>query len=295
MTELRRILKINGVDYHIAVNQYGEGKPTADTPGNIGVLYEDTNTGDLYKCVSGSVGAWVWKRLPTLDEVEKKFDKTGGNITGGLNVSNSYANGCGTLYKNNSVDADYGTVLSDTNKAGDMLELILNASTGQAMYRHNGNIMPLGIKKVEQTTTSTEDDGVNIVTITFMDNSQVQIRIGNGSQGGKGNDGVGISKIEQTTVSTEDDGNNVFTFTMTDGTQYNMTVQNGSKGKPGDSYILTDTDKSDIAAQVKTTITTADIAGAADTDYTALKARAQSLNSAETTPTMNGAIAWTYE
>ena len=34
---------------------------------------------------------------------------------------------------------------------------------------------------------------------------------------------------------------------------------------------------------------------AADTNYTTLMARGSSLNSAETTPAVNGAIAWTYE
>lgn len=34
---------------------------------------------------------------------------------------------------------------------------------------------------------------------------------------------------------------------------------------------------------------------AADTNYTTLMARGSSLNSAETNPAVNGAIAWTYE
>lgn len=41
--------------------------------------------------------------------------------------------------------------------------------------------------------------------------------------------------------------------------------------------------------------TTADIYGADDTNYTTLKARAESLHRAETIPSLNGAIAWTYE
>ena len=60
-------------------------------------------------------------------------------------------------------------------------------------------------------------------------------------------------------------------------------------------YTLTDADRNDISSAVKTSITTADVKGADDTDYTDLKARASSLNAAETIPTMNGAIAWTYE
>jgi hypothetical protein len=68
----------------------------------------------------------------------------------------------------------------------------------------------------------------------------------------------------------------------------------GKDGVDGDDYILTDADKSEIAAKVKGGLTTADISGAADTNYTVLKARAESLNSADTTPNLNGAIAWTY-
>jgi hypothetical protein len=144
MAELRRNLIINGVEYNIAVNQYGEGIPTATTSGSIGVLYEDTLTGDLYKCIRGSVGAWVWEKLPSSKDVDGKFNKTGGNINGGLNISNAYENGCGTLYKNNSASADYGTVLSDTSKNGDLVELILSAINGTAVLRRNGVTVPLG-------------------------------------------------------------------------------------------------------------------------------------------------------
>ena len=84
------------------------------------------------------------------------------------------------------------------------------------------------------------------------------------------------------------------------GTELIITSASGTsradlKGDKGDAYALTETDKNTIAAAVKSNITTADINGAADTNYTALKARAESLNSAETTPGINGAIAWTYE
>lgn len=66
-------------------------------------------------------------------------------------------------------------------------------------------------------------------------------------------------------------------------------------GSKGESYILTDSDRIEIATLAKASITTADIGGAADTNYSILKARAESLNRAETNPTLNGAIAWTYE
>lgn len=61
MSELRRNLVINGVTYHIAVNQYGSGTPTASTPGKPGVLYMNSDNGTLYKCVSAEDGQFVWE------------------------------------------------------------------------------------------------------------------------------------------------------------------------------------------------------------------------------------------
>ena len=92
--------------------------------------------------------------------------------------------------------------------------------------------------------------------------------------------------VEKVTESAESGGGNIVEFS--DGKS--LTVRNGN------DYVLTDTDKDEIAATVKADgITTADISGAPDTNYTVLKARASSLNAASTIPTMNGAIAWTYK
>lgn len=71
--------------------------------------------------------------------------------------------------------------------------------------------------------------------------------------------------------------------------------EQGVQGIQGPPYALTDADRDSIAGAVKNSITTADISGAADTNYTSLKARAASLNASETNPTLNGAIAWNYE
>lgn len=49
-----------------------------------------------------------------------------------------------------------------------------------------------GILSVEQTTTSTEDDGVNVVTVTLTDGTQTTFEVQNGSKGDKGDPGTGF-------------------------------------------------------------------------------------------------------
>ncbi len=134
------------------------------------------------------------------------------------------------------------------------------------------------------------------------------------------------------TVTQDTDG---ATITITDktGTTY-ATVKNGAKGDKGDKGDTGGTgakgDKGDTGPNAVSTTTTSDITGllkgsggkvaravantdyispdnmktflnrqtavnAADTNYTTLMARGSSLNSAETTPAVNGAIAWQYE
>jgi len=51
----------------------------------------------------------------------------------------------------------------------------------------------------------------------------------------------------------------------------------------------------DPAGTAATLINRSTAVNAADTNYTTLMARGVSLNSTETTPAVNGAIAWTYE
>lgn len=93
-----------------------------------------------------------------------------------------------------------------------------------------------------------------------------------GSAGKDGTNGVGISSVTQTTTSTADGGTNVITVTKTDGTTSTFSVKNGSKGSTGEKgdkgdtgatgpqgpkgdtgsdYVLTDTDKTEIANKTK--------------------------------------------
>ena len=94
----------------------------------------------------------------------------------------------------------------------------------------------VGIKSVEQTVVSTEDDGVNVFTITLTNDEQYTVEVRNGSkgsQGDKGDTGVGIESVKQTSTSTEDDGENVVTVRLTNGVEETLTFKNGSKGSQG--------------------------------------------------------------
>ena len=102
----------------------------------------------------------------------------------------------------------------------------------------NGND-GVGIKSVVQTTTSSEDGGSNVITVTKTDNTTSTFTVKNGSKGSAGKDGAnGTNGKDGTSVtvksvseSTADGGNNVVIFS--DGKT--LTVKNGSKGKDGDT------------------------------------------------------------
>ena len=70
----------------------------------------------------------------------------------------------------------------------------------------------------------------------------------------RGNDGVDIEDVSQTTESTEDGGTNVITVTLSNGQTFTFNVKNGSRGSKGDTYILTESDKTAIAEEVLTMI-----------------------------------------
>lgn len=95
----------------------------------------------------------------------------------------------------------------------------------------------VGIAKIEQTTTSTADDGNNVITVTLTNGQTSTFTIQNGSKGFKGDTGsTGASGKDGTSVtvtkvneSTADGGSNVVTFS--DGKT--VTIKNGSKGSAG--------------------------------------------------------------
>ena len=119
----------------------------------------------------------------------------------------------------------------------------------------------VGVKTVEQTTTSTADNGENVVTITLTDGKSSTFKVMNGSKGGAGDKGVGVKTISQTTTSTADGGTNVITVTLTDNTTATFQVKNGSKGATGEkpakgTDYFTAEDKAEIVAAVKAQLIT---------------------------------------
>lgn len=47
----------------------GNGVPTSSTEGAVGCLYMDTDTGDVYKCVSVTEGTYVWDLIATKPKI----------------------------------------------------------------------------------------------------------------------------------------------------------------------------------------------------------------------------------
>ena len=56
------------------------------------------------------------------------------------------------------------------------------------------------IKSIEQTTTSTEDNGINIITVTFIDGTTTQFQVRNGSKGANGND-YNLTEADKTDIA----------------------------------------------------------------------------------------------
>lgn len=88
----------------------------------------------------------------------------------------------------------------------------------------NGND-GVGISGMKQTTTSTEDGGENVFTVTTTNNQSSVLRVRNGN---KGSTGRGIASIEQTVTSQESGGTNVITVTLDDETEKTFSVKNGT-------------------------------------------------------------------
>ena len=97
-------------------------------------------------------------------------------------------------------------------------------------WRHDLYSEGLKIKSIEQTTTSTEDGGVNVVTVTLSDDSVSTFEIQNGSPGGPG---ASISKIERTAGNGSAGSTDTYTITLTDGTTSVFQVNNGKDGEDG--------------------------------------------------------------
>lgn len=136
-------------------------------------------------------------------------------------------------------------------------------------------------------------------------------------KGPEGDDGVSVSKVEQTTTSSADGGDNVITVTLSNGQKTTFTVKNGSKGSSGrgvssmvynsstNKWTVTYTDNttatvdgpvipdtSGLMPKSGGTFTGRVIASAQTASVSLL--RNSKLVAADTDPTVNGEINWTY-
>lgn len=87
----------------------GNGAPTETTNGDVGVLYMDINTGDIYKCISAENGIYIWVMLG------------GGTGNPGTDGYSPVAT---------VTQTDSGAIISITDKNGTTTATIANGRTG---------------------------------------------------------------------------------------------------------------------------------------------------------------------
>lgn len=85
----------------------------------------------------------------------------------------------------------------------------------------------IGISTVSQTTTSTESDGINVITVTKDDGTQSTFQVRNGSQGANGTPGITAANVSVATST----GTPAVTASIT-GTTLNLSFS-GLKGETG--------------------------------------------------------------
>lgn len=122
--------------------------------------------------------------------------------------------------------------------AGNARSAASEAEEAAAKAREAANIASRGIESVVQTTSSTADGGMNVITVTMTDGEKSTFQVMNGRQGSAGEpgsdgtDGTSVT-IASVSESTADGGSNVVTFS--DGNA--VTIRNGSKGSPGEQGV----------------------------------------------------------
>lgn len=78
----------------------------------------------------------AWKKVPYSDEV--MLLNKGGTVTGQISVRNA-VNGYGTMAKNNSATADYGTDIRDVTSAGVVVKLTITANSNKVFFTNTAN------------------------------------------------------------------------------------------------------------------------------------------------------------
>lgn len=125
----------------------------------------------------------------------------------------------------------------------------VNQSGGGTDEGGNG----VGIERIEQTTTSTESSGKNVITVYLTNGDSYNLEVTNGR---------GIKYVDRTTqdgLPLEEEGRELSTVYME--VLYSDNTSNTFSflvpyGKDGKDYILTEADKTEIAEQAATLIDT---------------------------------------
>lgn len=165
MAEFREILRVERVDESGNVLQaedidlrrgiVGEAAPTENTPGMAGLPYYVVRDGKItaeYVCVAAEEGVYTWKK------------KESGTVDDTLTVPGAAA---------------------DAKAVGDKVTELSGAIANIPSGKDG-----VGIQSVVQTTTSTEDGGTNVVTVTTSDGTSYTFQVKNGSKGSTGKAGA---------------------------------------------------------------------------------------------------------
>lgn len=107
-----------------------------------------------------------------------------------------------------------GHKVTITDASGEKSAIVLDGKDG------------VGVVAIEQTTTSDEDGGSNVITATLSDGTKSTFTVKNGSKGSKGDAGNGIKGAVL-------NGDYTLTLTFDDGTTYTTPSIRGAVGDPG--------------------------------------------------------------
>lgn len=199
-----------------------------------------------------SLGNLSWendKELVNPDPVNIKGEKgdTGVGITSAEQVISSKADGGRNVFEVTLSDGTTSTI-----------EVLNGSRGGDGADGQTGND-GISITSVEQTTTSTEDGGVNIITVTLSDDHTFTFQIRNGTKGSNGIDGAnGFSPTIDVTSIT--DGSRL-TITDVDG-EKTVDIMDGKTGATGEAGYTpvrgldyyTDTDKEEMVGLVRSSM-----------------------------------------
>jgi len=108
----------------------------------------------------------------------------------------------------------------------------------------------VGVLNVEQTVVSTEDDGVNLYTITLTDGTKTSLRIKNGSKGSKGDAFTYDDFTEEQLEGLKVKGDKGDAFTYEDFTPEQIASLKGDKGEALAYDDLTEEQKAELRPKI---------------------------------------------